>query len=210
MVTLKPYQTQQLNLPLIRSQNISGIVYLDKNSNQTRDEGEVSLGAIPILLQNNQGQEIQRTYTSSDGVFIFYQLAPETYQLTIDSEQLPEDIALPPGFAPLTVDANRLEELPPLEIGLVPFEKPIEIVVPSAEELIVTLDQELVTTGQTLKISIESKTPLKRLELLLPTGEKHLLVTSNALTKWTYQWKVPATAPTGQVKIVCQAEKSGR
>lgn len=200
-VTVKQYQTLQLNLPFIRSQNITGIIYFDRNNNQNQDLNEPSLAGIPISLKNiNQG-EIAQSYSNRDGQFVFYQLSPGSYRFDIDNNLLPDNMQAPLEISSIVIDSMRLEEAPPIKIGLIPFERPIDIINESAK-LSMALEQELIKAGDSLLINIQSDITLKELELQLPTGEKIKLNTVKS-SSWKYKWQSPVNLTAGQVKIKC-------
>lgn len=200
-VSVKQYQTIQLEMPFIRSQNITGKIYFDRNINGEQDPDEPNLSGIPISLINKDQKEEARAYSNSDGQFIFYQLAPGLYQFNFDDNLLPDTMQTPSNLGLLTVDSGNLEESTFVKIGLIPFERPINIV-KEETKLLLTLNQELVKPGAILEINIESGLILKSLELILPTGEKVQLDTLSN-TVWNYRWQVPPKIPSSQVKIKC-------
>ena len=201
-ISIKQYHTVQLELPFIRTQNITGIIYFDHNMNGGQDPDELNLSGIPISLINNDQKEESRTFSNYDGQFIFYQLAPGLYHFSIDDNLLSDNMQAPESIASITIDSTNLEEATFVKIGLIPFERPINIV-KEETKLMLTLDQEIVKPGGILTLNIESKLTLKSLELILPTGERIQLETSSN-NIWEYQWKIPANIPTGQVKIGCK------
>lgn len=201
-VSIKKYQTIQLELPFIRTQNITGIIYFDRNMNGEQDPDEPNLSGIPISLINNEQNEESQTYSNFDGQFIFYQLAPGLYQFNIDDNLLPDNMQAPVDIDSVAVDSTNLEEATFVKIGLIPFERPINIV-KEETKLMLTLEQEIVKPGTILILNIESRLSLKSLELSLPTGESIELETSSNNT-WNYHWQVPGDIPTGQLKIGCQ------
>ncbi|NLY74973.1 MAG: hypothetical protein GX075_06685 [Firmicutes bacterium] len=201
-VSVQQYQTVRLDLPFIRSQNISGTIYFDQNANGRREPGEPILSGIPIILKNSASSEATQAYSNSDGQFTFYQLAPGKYQFAFDEDALPDHLQPPGNLDSIIIDTQRLDETTLLEIGLIPFERPIEIVKEDAG-LLLAVDRELAKPGDTLIINIESGVTLTGLELHLPTGERIQLADSPNLA-WKYQWKLPLTIPTGQFKIECR------
>lgn len=200
-VTVKPYQTIQLDLPFIRSQNITGKIYFDRNNNGRQDLDEPNLSGIPINLLNIDQNEKFQAYSSSNGQFIFYQLAPGLYQFNFDDELLPDNMQAPSNLDTITIDSRNLEESPLIKIGLLPFERPINIV-KEETQLLLYLNQELIKPGAVIELIIESRFILKSLELILPTEEVVRLETLSN-TAWNYRWRVPQHIPAGQVKIKC-------
>lgn len=201
--TVKQYQIVHLELPFIRSQNITGIIFFDRNMNGYQDPDEPNLTGIPISLTNISQKEEPLTYSNRDGQFIFYQLAPGSYQFKFDNNLLPDNMQSPEHVASIIIEPSQSEEASPIRIGLIPFERPINIVKEEAK-LLLLLNQELVKPGDVLEFIIESDITLKSLELLLPTGEKIQFESVSKNKTWKYQWQVPMNIPAGQVKIVCK------
>lgn len=207
-VLIKPYQTFHLNIPFIRTQNIMGLVYIDRNQNRIKDDTETGLSGIRVIL-TAAGREVGRSTTDHTGSFIFYQLTPETYQLSIDQSSIPEDLQLPTEFTALPIEAGRPADLSPVEIRLIPVTKPIEIVTETLPKLVLTLEPELVYTGHNLDIKVTSATPLQNLILFLPDKIQIKLTLSPNQTNWSYRWKVPRSATAGQQKIKAAATDDG-
>lgn len=201
LVTVKQYQTVRLDLPFIRSQNITGILYFDQNKNGTKEPDEPNLAGIPINLTNSETGETFQTYSNYDGQFIFYQLAPGSYEFSFDDNLLPDNLQGPLKTDSLVIDAKNQEDIALLNFGLLPFERPIEIVKEEAQLLLI-LEKELIKAGESLLITIESGVTLKSLELQLPTGQNVLFETKNQKT-WNYRWQTPVNIRAGQVKIKC-------
>ncbi len=200
-VTVKQYQTTQLDLPFIRSQNITGKIYFDRNINGEQDPGEPDLSGIPIDLINKDQKKESRAYSNHNGQFIFYQVAPGLYRFSLDDNLLPDNMQAPTNLETIAIDSGNLEESSLIKIGLFPFERPINIVKEEAK-LLLTISQELIKPGAILELTIESSLPLQRLELILPTGETVRLETLSN-TVWNYRWRVPQQIPSSQVKIKC-------
>ncbi len=204
---LKPYQTLNVDFPVARTQNITGVVYRDRNTNQRQEPDEFGLAAVPLLLKDlSSPDESIRTHTNADGFFAFYQLKPGRYLLTADKQNLPENWQLPADFKDLEIDATHLEDLMPFTIGMVPFEKPVEIITLSDSQLIMSVDQELAYTGQAITITIDSRSRLRRLRLALPDGSLISLNAAAPESSWSHRWTIPAKAPVGEAKIICVAE----
>ena len=205
-VNVKPYQTLKIDLPLIRSQNITGIIYFDQNSNQHHDDNEPCLAGIPVILTTKTGPEPLRVYSNRYGLFTFYQLPPEPIQISVDRNLLPEDLQLPLGFMPLEISGDQLENMPPIQIGLIPYVKPIEMITPPTPKLNLSVSKELIYNNETLKILITSINSLKGLTLELPSGEVVTLNPTATQTQWSYLWKVSASLKPGQYKIIARAK----
>lgn len=201
LVTVKQYQTTRLDLPFIRSQNITGIIYFDHNKNGIQEPDEPKLAGIPINLTNIETNETFESYSNHDGQFIFYQLSPGTYLFSFDDNLLPDNMQAPLRIDPITVDPKSSEDDALLNFGLLPFERPIEIVKEEARLLLI-LEKEMIKAGDSLLITIESGATLKSLELQLPTGQKVQFKTDNNRT-WNYKWQVPDDISQGQFKIKC-------
>lgn len=200
-VTIKQYQTVRLDLPFIRSQNITGILYFDQNKNGIREPDELNLAGIPINITNTETNETFQTYSNRDGQFIFYQLSPGAYQFSFDNNLLPDNMQSPLKIDPITVNPKTSDDDALINFGLLPFERPIEIVKEEAKLLLI-LERELIKVGDSLLITIESGATLKSLELQLPTGQKVLFRTDNNRT-WNFKWQTPDNISPGQFKIKC-------
>ncbi len=200
-VTVKQYQTVRLDLPFIRSQNITGIIYFDRNNNGNQDLNEPNLSGIPISLINIEQNQSSQTYSNRDGQFTFYQLSPGAYQFNFDDNLLPDNKQAPSQIESIIIDSKQLEGTAPIKIGLIPFERPIDIV-KEESKLLLILEKELIKAGDSVLISIESSITLKSLELQLPSGEKIHFKTNNNKT-WNYKWQTPINISAGQVKVKC-------
>jgi hypothetical protein len=199
-IQIKPYQTLQRNIPFIRTRNIMGLIYQDRNQNRAKDDNEAGLAGITVILTAN-GQEVDRSTTDDAGAFIFYQLMPQNYQISIEQSGIPEESQLPADFVPLDIEAGHLLDLPTIMIGVIPVTRPIEIITEALPKLEFTLNPELIYTGHNLYITMTSSTPLQSLILFLPDQTQIKLAVSPNQTQWSYRWKVPNSSATGQLKI---------
>ena len=62
--------------------SLSGFVYFDENLNSVRDDGEIGIVGVTLILTNSDGMEIGTTVTGSDGSYSFTALATGTYTIT--------------------------------------------------------------------------------------------------------------------------------
>jgi hypothetical protein len=202
--SVKPYQTAAWDLPLIRTRNITGLVYAAGNSGPQQGPARPGIAGVPVLLTDLATGATRRTYSDGDGYFVFYQLAPDPYQVTIEAAGLPEGWQLPPDFQPVPVAAADLTEQPELRIGLIPHEKPIEIITLPAGIISLAAAGELVNRGASLPITVSVAQPVKNAALLLPDGSRVRLASSRS--RWKYTWKVPKSLPPGPYVIRCEIE----
>jgi hypothetical protein len=203
-IALKPYQTITYNLPLIRTRNITGTFYQDQNGNNSFDTNESGLAGVPVILKNILTNEESRTFTDYNGNFVFYQLAPNNYQITVDLQDLPEGWQPSKDFQAIPIDANMLEEQEAIAVGFVPYEKPVEIIALPTTALSLKTDRELVFPGEKLKIIVEAGAVLKKVSLLLPDGS--VIQLAPGKTYWLYEWKIPAAMNIGPTRIICTGQ----
>lgn len=203
--TVKAYQNAKVEIPLTRTQNLIGSIYKDLNQNGTPEMTESGLTGITVILSDNNGNEIDRTVSGENGSFIFYQLEPEIYQVKIEPGALPEDLQLPVGQLPLTVDMSGPDVTPILAIGLRPYEKPVELV-SEIQPLTIFVNPEMGYIGDTINVTVECQLPLTSLELQFPDATMTRLKISNPDTRKSYSWKITGQTPKGQVKIFCRAQ----
>jgi len=71
-------------LPQIESAAVTGVVYLDRNANGARDEGEPGIANQTVIVTGIAGgKDVRLTaVTDSNGEYTFAQLVPGTYSLT--------------------------------------------------------------------------------------------------------------------------------
>ena len=201
-ITVKAYQTVTINLPVIRTQNLAGWVFRDKGAGSGAAPAQSGIAGVPVLLTDLISQATRRTYTDQDGRFVFYQLVPHAYQLTVDGADLPEGWQLPPDFQPIPVAADALERQEEIAIGLIPYEKPIEIIALPDAIISLTPEPSVVNRGQRVQISVAVNRPVRRATLRLPDGS--LLALDPAQTHWQHSWRVPQTLAPGQYTIDCE------
>lgn len=202
---VKPYQKARIDIPLIWTQNIAGVVYLDQNQDGRRNEAEPALAGIGLLLKDGLGHFVQQTVSDDQGRFIMYQLIPADYRLSVATATVPENAQIPPGLANQKITPSDLEAGAALDIGLLPYQKPIETVIPINDGLNIAPDQEIVSAGASLRITVSSSRPMQKMKLVLPGNIPVNLPAGPSQTAWVYIWQVPAGAPAGQAVIRCEA-----
>lgn len=205
-ITTKAYQNVTVNLPLIRSRNLVGRVFEAKNISASPPRG---IAGVSLILTNLENGEIQRAYTDNQGEFVFYQLAPATYELGVETTVLPEAWQLPPDFQSLVINAATLETQERVEIGLIPYQKPIDLILLPASSLNLTLDRAFAYRGETVKITVSGFKTLNQVNLLLPDGSE-LHPDPAVLTQgdWRLQWRIPQNLVPGPYAIRCSAVAS--
>ncbi|MCX7832025.1 MAG: carboxypeptidase regulatory-like domain-containing protein, partial [Actinobacteria bacterium] len=69
--------------PILRAR-IAGIVFLDENLNGVYDPGEAFIPGITVYLYDSEGNLIDSVITGPDGSYLFDDLMPGTYRISID------------------------------------------------------------------------------------------------------------------------------
>jgi len=82
--------------PTPETSMIAGQVWNDLNGNRTKDAGEPGLPGSTLVLKDSQHNILDTQVTAGGGLYVFSDLAPATYTLTI---------AHPPGFEATTAEA---------------------------------------------------------------------------------------------------------
>ncbi|MGE5558669.1 MAG: SdrD B-like domain-containing protein [Bacillota bacterium] len=78
-----------LDLPFIRTTNLTGTVYIDLNKNGKRDEGEKGVAGVTIQLFTGEGVLFGEAVSLSDGGYDFFGIYPGIYYLKILSRTTP-------------------------------------------------------------------------------------------------------------------------
>lgn len=199
---IEAYQQLHLDIPLLRTQNITGKVYFDQNNNQIFDGSDSELSGILLTLNGPDQTDVTQTRTAADGSFVFYQTNPAIYELSLELTDLPETYAPHDDYQPILVNTHTPDSNPELLIGLIPYEKPVEMV-SELPPIFITAENELLSPGMTAKIAIESTSSLELLKLTLPDGSKVTLPCNQENRIWNYTWKVPANTPIGPITFQC-------
>lgn len=124
-----------LDLPVETVVGVAGLVYLDRDRNGVRDEGE---GSLPFVRVVAQGPERRTAYADGTGRFTLGNLLPGSYTLSVDPTSLPpfhepgEALALElaPGPLPQVELAVResvrevVQTLTEETLGLFPLDPP--------------------------------------------------------------------------------------
>jgi hypothetical protein len=69
--------------------SIGNRVWLDMNANGVQDSGETGINGVTVQLLDSLGNVVASTTTSGDGNYIFSNLAPGTYTISVDAATLP-------------------------------------------------------------------------------------------------------------------------
>ncbi|WP_293178660.1 SdrD B-like domain-containing protein [Oceanithermus sp.] len=108
-------RTERLDVPLVPVAGVSGVVWLDRNGDGVRDEGERALGGAVVELAGPDGKA-HKAYSDGRGRFQLGGLPPGRYVLRLGSEGLPRGYV--PG-APQELEL-RPGPLPFVEVAAVP------------------------------------------------------------------------------------------
>lgn len=83
-VVIKHGRTQQVNFAMTSQTGVHGIVYIDKNGNETPDEGDQFLNRVRLILD---GKEIE--VSDSKGAYAFRNINEGAHTIAIDMSTLP-------------------------------------------------------------------------------------------------------------------------
>lgn len=109
-----------LDIPVVRTGQVRGIVFQDSNRNGLRDEGEQ--GVANAIVKVAGGDII--SFTDPQGRFTLHDLAPRKWQVTVDISMLGEDVETTgAGFALVTVPSNG--EVAGVALGIAEKERPV-------------------------------------------------------------------------------------
>jgi hypothetical protein len=86
-IEVKLRETARVNFQLIAAGRMEGRVINDTNGNGKIDPGEKGMSDVLVLLEPGNNN----TYTDEDGKFIFENILPGAYTITLDPATLPED-----------------------------------------------------------------------------------------------------------------------
>lgn len=101
----------EYNFGEILPASLSGLVHIDLDQDCIRDENEDGLAGVTIVLLNAEGDEIARTQTDSDGVYLFENLRPGRYSVVQQQPQGFFDGGAKAGSAGGVVGVNRIGEI---------------------------------------------------------------------------------------------------
>ena len=142
-VLIDPNQYKRIDIPIISTGEVSGMVYLD------RENSLKGIGRIWVRVYDKTGtKEIAKTLSESDGYIDYMGLAPGDYIARIDSVQLNElDYKADPPFRSFTIKKMELGDI----VGGVEFvlqTKSIKLpLVPNSEA---AQKEEIKETNQTI------------------------------------------------------------
>ncbi len=94
-IKLKAGETRQVDIPLARVAAIRGTVFNDADRNGHQEKNESGMAGVRLILAGPQRQTSTQV-SGTDGSFLFADLAPGDYQLSLDLT------TLPPRFEPTT------------------------------------------------------------------------------------------------------------
>ena len=95
------------NIPVNKVAIIQGLVFEDENRNGLRDPGESGIPAVRVTIVN-EILPSPETFTDSEGEFLFFDLLPGHYVVSVDATWLPQGYELTAvGEIPLTLKAEE-------------------------------------------------------------------------------------------------------
>jgi hypothetical protein len=75
---------------------IGDFVWLDLDGNGIQDPGEPGIPDVTLILTNEGGIQVGETQTGADGDYLFDELCPGTYTVTVDATTLPPSVVPSP------------------------------------------------------------------------------------------------------------------
>ncbi|HEX8553042.1 MAG TPA: SdrD B-like domain-containing protein [Abditibacteriaceae bacterium] len=130
-VIVPPSGTVQVDFPVVRAGNISGVVFEDKNRDGVRDEGE---RGIPDIAVSVEGGEVVG-FSDENGKYTLYNLSPKEWKVVPDLSVLGNDLI---QFELAGSDSPVVKVLPESVVGdvnLGVIEKDRPVVFTSKEEI---------------------------------------------------------------------------
>jgi len=101
----RPGKVLQIDFPLVPSVDIEGFVY------RGQGDGKLAISGAQVRLLDKTGVMIADTKTEYDGFFLFEKIAPGTYFLDMDSEQLTKaKVKIPPPQKIEVGEGNQMVE----------------------------------------------------------------------------------------------------
>lgn len=88
-LTLLPARNTNIDFRLVRTGQVTGTIWLDRNGNNRQDEDEQPLADVRVIAGNGHD-----TLTDSTGSFTIGDLSPGEYVLFVDEKTLPENTKL--------------------------------------------------------------------------------------------------------------------
>jgi uncharacterized repeat protein (TIGR01451 family) len=86
--------------------SIGDLVFLDENGNGIFDAGDVPLGGVPVTLLLN-GQPFATTTSGPDGSYLFTNLGPGSYTVSVGTTNVPSGYAASAGPYAVTLTAGQ-------------------------------------------------------------------------------------------------------
>jgi hypothetical protein len=105
-VSVKAQREAQVDFALIQGGRISGHVFIDANGDGVFQDLEEPLEGIAVVLQ--PGDEFRRT--DADGAFVFEEIMPGDYALSVHAKDLPGGYALA-SSEPMPVAIDTAEDV---------------------------------------------------------------------------------------------------
>ncbi len=155
-VLVDPNQYKRIDIPIIASGEVSGMVYLNK------ENALKGIGRIWVKFYDKTGtKEIAKTLSESDGFIDYLGLAPGDYIARIDTVQLKDlDYKADPPFRNFTIKTSEQGDI----VGGVEFvlqTKSIKLprkLIPEAAQ-----KKEIKETGQTITVQTEKIVPTEKI-----------------------------------------------
>jgi hypothetical protein len=117
-------KTVTVNIPVVRTGQVSGTIFFDDNRNSKKDEGEKGVANAIVRVEGNE----TITFTDEQGAFILYNVPPKNWKVLVDTEAMAvTDILMyegtGTGFAEVTVLPNQTTT--GIELGIAEKARPV-------------------------------------------------------------------------------------
>ncbi|MDY5839847.1 MAG: SdrD B-like domain-containing protein [Corynebacterium camporealensis] len=131
----EPSETEEPTTePEVEDAKISGTIWRDDNRDGTIDDGEQRLSGVVVALVDDNGSEVQRVTTGTDGGYLFEDVEPGQYRVVVVDG--PEDLVLVSDYDPSDglsneqlIEVEAGDEFDGLDFG---YAEPEPVVIPPA------------------------------------------------------------------------------
>lgn len=116
-------KTKAINIPLLKTAKVRGVVFEDANRNGKRDADEKGLSLVRIIIAGASSKQ-RDTFSNNNGYYSFTGVIPGKYEVKIETKWLPNRYGLTTAES-YSVDLGQADEKLDLDFGAVEKERPI-------------------------------------------------------------------------------------
>lgn len=113
----------ELDIPLLKTAKVKGVVFEDINKNKSMDEEERGIPLIRVQIISDS-VEHRETFTDTNGNYSFAGVVPGKYNVKIDTRWLPDRFVLTTDET-YSFDLGQAEDKPDINFGAAEKERPI-------------------------------------------------------------------------------------